>query len=110
MHVPTTTGSKGKSGQSAWLASLTDTDVKMDVSPYNFIFPAFIALSSNNKPIHIIDTSTTIHCTPYCDLLFNVHIVSIMLLTVANSEQLVLNLAGNMIVKMYTITHFYLSC
>ena len=37
---------------------------------------------------------------PYCDLFFNVHSVPTVLLTVANSEQLILNLAGDMVVDV----------
>jgi hypothetical protein len=99
-HVPTATSSKEKSSQSAWIALLSDADVEMNISSSHFILPAFTALSLNDKPIHIIDTGATIHCTPYCDLLFNVHTVPTVLLTVANSEQLVLNLASNMVVEV----------
>jgi hypothetical protein len=99
-HVSTATSSKGKSSQSAWIALLSDADVKMNVSSSHFMLSAFTALSSNDKPIHIIDTGATIHCTPYCDLIFNVYTVPTVLLTVANSEQLVLDLAGNMVVKV----------
>jgi hypothetical protein len=89
------------SSQSAWIALLTDADVEMNVSTLiNFTFPAFTASSSNDKPVHILDTGATIHCTPYCNLLFNVHAVPTVLLTVANSEQLVLNLASNMVVEV----------
>jgi hypothetical protein len=85
---------------SSWIASLTDANVDMNVSHHiNFTLPAFTASSSNNKPVHILDTGATIHCTPYQNLLFNVHAVPTVLLTVANSEQLVLNLAGNMVVR-----------
>jgi hypothetical protein len=94
------TSSKEKSSQSAWIVLLSDANIEMNVSSSHFIFPAFTALSSNDKPIHIIDTGATIHCTPYCDLLFNVHTVPTVLLTVANSEQLVLNLAGDMVVEV----------
>ena len=51
-------------------------------------------------PVHIIDTGCTIHCMLYCDLLFNIHTVSTVLLMVANSEQLVLNLAGDMVAEV----------
>jgi hypothetical protein len=100
MHVPTATSSKGKSSQSVWIVLLSDINIEMNVSSSHFILFAFTALSSNDKPVHIIDTSAMIHCTPYHDLLFNVHIVSTVLLTIANSEQLVLNLAGDMVVEV----------
>jgi hypothetical protein len=97
----TSTISNAASRQSAWIASLSDADVEMNVSTLiNFTLPAFTASSSNDKPVHILDTGATIHCTPYRNLLFNVHAVPTVLLTVANSEQLVLNLAGDMVVEV----------
>ena len=57
--------------------------------------PAFTAVSDQDRS-HILDTGATIHCTPYLDLLFNVHTILKLTLTVANSEQLELRLAGDM--------------
>jgi hypothetical protein len=97
----TSTISNAASRQSAWIASLSDADIEMNVSTsINFTLPAFMASSSNDKPVHILDTGATIHCTPYRNLLFNVHAVPTVLLTVANSEQLVLNLASDMVVEV----------
>ncbi|KAI0086833.1 hypothetical protein BDY19DRAFT_894298 [Irpex rosettiformis] len=101
---------KGKASQSAWVVSLSDVDVNMHVNPatinsFSILLPLF-ATSSSDESIHVIDTgatyglNTTIHCTPYHDLLFNIHLVSTMLLTVSNSEQLTLKLVGNMILQV----------
>lgn len=72
----------------------------MHVSTTAFTALPLYVTSSSDESVHVIDTGATIHCTPYRDLLFNVHSVPIVLLTVANSEQLVLNLAGDMVVEV----------
>ncbi|KAI0336920.1 hypothetical protein BDW22DRAFT_1340843, partial [Trametopsis cervina] len=93
----------GKSSQSAWIESLTDSDVDMHVSTHftaiATALPLYATLSSDES-VHVIDTGASIHCTPYRNLLFNVHSVPTVLLTTANSEQLILNLAGDMVVEM----------
>ena len=100
MRVLKTTSS---SSQSAWIAALSDSDVEMHVSTsilsFSTALPLF-ATSSTDKSLHVIDSGATIHCTPYRDMLFNVHSAPTILLTVANSEQLVMKLAGDMVLEV----------
>ncbi|KAF5341293.1 hypothetical protein D9758_016652 [Tetrapyrgos nigripes] len=66
---------------------------------HHISLPAFTAISDQDHT-HIIDSGATIHCTPYLNLLFNVHTTPAITLTVANSEHLDLRLAGNMRVEV----------
>jgi hypothetical protein len=88
---------KEVSSQSDWVNPLSSGDVMNidDNISHTIAFPLFTALSDQER-MHILDSGATIHCTPYCDLLFNAHTTPLLNLTVANSEQLDLRLAGDM--------------
>lgn len=100
-HHPTTTSTSAEpsNSQSDWVHSISSSDVEMistpeTVSPH-YSFPVFTAISDQDQS-HILDTGATIHCTPYLNLLFNVHTTPLLNLTVANSETIELRLAGDM--------------
>ncbi|KAF5337515.1 hypothetical protein D9758_016986 [Tetrapyrgos nigripes] len=86
-----------------WVQSISSGDVEMEDSEtpvsHHISLPAFIAISDQDHT-HIIDSGATIHCTPYLNLLFNIHTTPAVTLTVANSEHLDLQLAGDMRVKV----------
>ncbi|KAF5332957.1 hypothetical protein D9758_016428 [Tetrapyrgos nigripes] len=89
--------------QSDWVQSISLGDVEMEDSEtpvsHHISLPAFTAISDQDHT-HIIDSGATIHCTPYLNLLFNVHTTPAVTLTVANSEHLDLRLAGDMRVEV----------
>ncbi|KAF5340147.1 hypothetical protein D9758_016860 [Tetrapyrgos nigripes] len=89
--------------QSDWVQSISSSDVEMEDSEtpvsHHISLPAFTAISDQDHT-HIIDSGATIHCTPYLNLLFNVHTMPAITLTVANSEHLDLRLAGDMRVEI----------
>ncbi|KAF5343860.1 hypothetical protein D9758_015894 [Tetrapyrgos nigripes] len=89
--------------QSDWVQSISSSDVEMEDSEtpvsHHISLPAFTAISDQDHT-HIIDSGATIHCTPYLNLLFNVHTTPAITLTVANSEHLDLQLAGDMRVEV----------
>jgi hypothetical protein len=125
--------STSTTSQLDWVASLSSADVKMkdsdDLVSHHTLLPLFSAISDQDC-LHVIDSGCTIHCTPYRDQLFNVHTTPVTKLTVANSDVLELQVAGDMRVdfwknvsphqsflKTYTITHnsllhslVYLNC
>ncbi|KAF5342989.1 hypothetical protein D9758_013668 [Tetrapyrgos nigripes] len=89
--------------QSDWVQSISSSDVEMEDSEtpvsHHISLPAFTAISDQDHT-HIIDSGATIHCTPYLNLLFNIHTTPAITLTVANSEHLDLRLAGDMRVEV----------
>ncbi|KAF5341332.1 hypothetical protein D9758_016166 [Tetrapyrgos nigripes] len=89
--------------QSDWVQSISSGDVEMEDSEtpvsHHISLPAFTAISDQDHT-YIIDSGATIHCTPYVNLLFNVHTTPAITLTVANSEHLDLRLAGDMRVEV----------
>jgi hypothetical protein len=88
--------------QADWVNSLSGANVEMKDSDglvSHFTFPAFTIIPDQDYT-HIIDSGASIHCTPYRDLLFNVHMVPAVTLTVANSKKLDLRLAGDMHVEI----------
>ncbi|KAF5374382.1 hypothetical protein D9758_004567 [Tetrapyrgos nigripes] len=89
--------------QSDWVQSISSSDVEMEDSEtpvsHHISLPAFTAISDQDHT-HIIDSGATIHCTPYLNLLFNIHTTPAITLTVANSEHLDLQLAGDMRVEI----------
>ncbi|KAF5328459.1 hypothetical protein D9758_018921 [Tetrapyrgos nigripes] len=74
-----------------WVQSISSGNVEMEDSEtpvsHHISLPAFTAISDQDHT-HIIDSGATIHCTPYLNLLFNVHTTPAITLTVANSEHL----------------------
>ncbi|KAF5343275.1 hypothetical protein D9758_016308 [Tetrapyrgos nigripes] len=86
-----------------WVQSISSGDVEMEDSEtpvsHHISLPAFTTISDQDH-MHIIDSGATIHCTPYLNLLFNVHTTPAITLTVANSEHLELRLAGDMQVEV----------
>ena len=91
------------SAQLDWVQAISSGDVEMQdseaVVSHHISLPAFTAISDQDQT-HIIDSGATIHCTPYLNLLFNIHTTPAITLTVANSEQLELRLAGDMRVEV----------
>ncbi|KAF5334108.1 hypothetical protein D9758_016083 [Tetrapyrgos nigripes] len=89
--------------QSDWVQSISSGDVEMEDSEtpvsHHISLPAFTVISDQDHT-HIIDSGATIHCTLYLNLLFNVHTTPAVTLTVANSEHLDLQLAGDMRVEV----------
>ncbi|KAF5334576.1 hypothetical protein D9758_018363 [Tetrapyrgos nigripes] len=89
--------------QSDWVQLISSGDVEMEDSEtpvsHHISLPAFTAISDQDHT-HIIDSGATIHCTPYLNLLFNIHTTPAITLTVANSEHLDLRLAGDMQVEV----------
>ncbi|KAF5329906.1 hypothetical protein D9758_018258 [Tetrapyrgos nigripes] len=106
ISMPTSSSSQiatTSTSQSDWVQSISSGDVEMEDSEtpvsHHISLPAFTAISDQDHT-HIIDSGATIHCTPYLNLLFNVHTTPAITLTVANSEHLDLRLAGDMRVEI----------